>query len=390
MKTMQKDVFMYLSSWGRHGDGIGLCIYRFDQENGILTLLKEADDQNPHGQMWIDRDRKLLYVCNETEFFPGHFCRSGRIFTYRIDPSTGDLTRISEITTNCPDPCYLSVDGSRKYLMVAHHSVMHKYVRHVRTPDGQLTITANPLEADLQLYRLDENGIPAELLDNIDHRRYQNPEDDAHPHSCTVSPSGDLIAVADKGSGYLYMYRINENAGRFEMLDRALTDRPGAYPRHVVFHPYMPFLYVNHEATLDNRPYVSVFRYTRDGRLKREQIIDAAEGKLSWDEKIVLQQQGLAITADGSHLYTLINSANRIAAFSIDSREGTLRRIQNIPVKGSWPRSLTLSPNDRFLITGCMISGDIGIYRRHTDGTLTLHREGPVQKGASFGAFLPE
>ena len=383
---MNNPIYLYLSSWGRHGDGIGLGIFRFDPDQGELFFLKMADTNNPHGLLWIDTERNLLYACNETEYFPGHSCRSGRIFTYAIDPKTGDLHRIGEIPTNCPDPCYLSVDGNRRYLVVAHHSVMHKYVRHVRTMDGFLTVTANPVEADLQLYSLNENGIPTTLLDNIDHRKYGNPEDDAHPHSCAFSPDGTLFAVADKGSGYLYMYRIDSVSGRLIALDRALTDKPGAYPRHVVFHPSKPYLYVNHEATQNGRPYVSVFVYDRDGRIRRLQIADAAEGDLTWDPSIVLQQQGLAISRDGKYLYTLINSANRIGVFAVND-DGLLTRIQNIAVTGTWPRSLTISPDGRYLITGCMLSGDISIYLRREDGTLYFHKAGPCQKGASFGIF---
>ena len=381
-------VSYYLSSWGRHGEGVGLGMYRFDQDEGQLEFLGKADEKNPHGLICVNRDQTRLYCCNETENFPGYPFKSGRIFTYEIHKEKGLLTRIGEIPTNCPDPCYLSIDGSENYLIAAHHSVMDRFVRHVRSTDGHLVVTPNPVEADLQLYALDENKVPYMLLDNIDHRKYTEPGSAAHPHSCTVSPDGMLIAVTDKGSGHLFMYRIDKEHARLELLDQKLTDCPGANPRHLVFHPHLPYLYLNHEATVNGRPYVSVFRYTPDGKLERLQVIDAAIGEMHPTKEIVLQQQGLTITREGDFLYTLINSDNRISAFSIDSETGRLTLIQNIPVEGVWPRALALCPNEKFMIAGCMLSGDLRIYRRHDNGMLTFHGEGPKQKGASFGIFL--
>ena len=167
-----------------------------------------------------------------------------------------------------------------------------------------------------------------------------------------------------------------------------MTDVEGAHPRYALFHPAEPYLFVNHEASLDGGCYVSAFRYRENGLLERTDRINALN--LCHPElihaPIRLEQQGFVINPAKRCLYTLINSANVLAVLRFD-RNGKLFRIQNVPVEGIWPRGLTITPNGRYVLATCLDSGEIIRYQTEEDGTLRTGSVIGKQKGASWITF---
>ena len=57
-------------------------------------------------------------------------------------------------------------------------------------------------------------------------------------------PSGRFVVVPDKGFDCTFIFRFDN--GRLA-LQQAMPSRPGAAPRHCIFHPTLPVLYVNNE-----------------------------------------------------------------------------------------------------------------------------------------------
>lgn len=383
-------LFMYVSSWREHGGAPGLAFYRFDQKRGVLLSGPGwIDRQNSYGFSRLDPKRNLLYVNNEVIRFRGALCESGRIFVYHLDPADGRASLLAAVPTMCPNPSFLSVNRDGTFLFVAHHSTDGGIAVHEKTPDGKIRCRIVKTEADVQTYRLNENGIPAELVCNIDHGKYKEAAH-AHPHSAVLSPSGNYLAVADKGSGFLYFYRVDPASGVLNLQNKVLTDVEGAHPRYVLFHPAEPYLFVNHEASLDGGCYVSSFRYSENGSLERTDRINALE--LFHPElvqaPIRLEQQGFVMNTAKCCLYTLISSANILAVLRFD-RNGKLCRVQNVPVEGIWPRGLAISPDSRYVLASCLVSGEIICYPVKEDGTLCTGSVIGRQKGASWITFYP-
>ena len=388
MKNRNK-LYMYVSSWREHGGAPGLACYTFDQEKGII--LSEAhwiDRQNSFGLSCLDPKRNLLYIANEVIRYRDAVCDSGRIFVYRLDPASGRAALFAVVPTMCPNPSGLTVNREGTYLFVAHHSVEGGIAVHKRTPDGRIGYRIVKAEADVQAYRLDENGIPAELVCNINHERYQEATH-AHPHSAVLSPSGKYLAVVDKGSGFLYFYEMDPASGALILRNKILTDVEGAHPRCVLFHPAEPYLFVNHEASLDGSCNVSGFRYSEDGALDRTDCIDALD--VCHPElvhaPIRLEQQGFVMNPAKRCLYTLINAANILAVLQFDEH-GKLFRVQNVSVKGIWPRGLAITPNGRYVLATCLDTGEIIRYSVKEDGTLCPGSVIDRQKGASWITFF--
>lgn len=132
---------------------------------------------------------------------------------------------------------------------------------------------------------------------------------------------------------------------------------------------------------------VTVFHYNKQGTLTRLQVADALPEGYMIPETVHHEQQGLAISPDGGFLYTLLNGPNAAAVFRIDSDSGLLTRMQAVPVHGVRPRALALTPDGRYLLSGCLVSGDIAVYRVKENGTLEETGNTAVQKGISYFSF---
>lgn len=353
---------MYLSLWEEHGGAPGLARFAADPESGALQLLDQPDSQNSFGCSFVDRRRNILYVCNEVAQVRGIPYETGRIFGYRISPEDGSLTELFRKETFCPNPAYVSQSPDGRFLLVAHHSVTGAISRLEKTEDGSYALKQINREAPLVVFALDEAGVPGEIVDVQKH-----PIDpDSRPygtymHCCVFSPDGRFVAVCDKGDGRIYLYRFHPETGTFSLCSSTVTDVRGMHPRYCVFHPTLPYLVVNHEKEHGHRMMVTSFRYFEDGTLEKLSSVNLLADEDVVPERAHYEQQGLAISEDGSYVYTCVNGPNFIGVLSLDG-QGTLRLVQRAAVDGQWPRGLALMPGGRHLVVTCLVSGDVITY----------------------------
>lgn len=385
---MKEMYWMYLSLWEEHDGAPGMGLFSLDAETGELEFCRRLDDRTSFGCSCFDSKRNVLYVCNEVEKIRGVPYETGRIYGYRVDPETGSLSELFHRDTYCPNPCYLSLDRSGAFLILANYSASGSLARLEKDTEGNYVPVMVPRQAPVSLYEVNEDGTLGRLLDVSKHDVDPNsPMKGSFPHCAVVSPSGGLIAVCDKGDGHVYLYTIDQEKKKLRLLSRTMTDVPGARSRYCVFHPTRPYFVVNHEHMIDGRMIVSSFRYTEDGQVEKICSVhvcppDCPEPKFGHNE-----QQGLCISPDGSHVYSALCGPNVIAVLELDPENGSLRLIQHAPVGGVWPRGLTVAPGGRYVICSCLVSGDLAVYRIEKDGRL----RGPVStaklKGGSYMSF---
>ena len=384
-KEMEK-AFVYVSSWNNLGGAPGLGLYAADTETGELTFLEMINTEDSLNAMLIDEKKDLLYVCCEEELNRKNLMVSGRILTWRLDGETGRAEKIGETMTGCPNPAWLSMSPDGRYLFVAHHSRAISLIHHERGSDGKIISRNIWAEAAVQVWRRDQDGIPEKLVDSIDLADHDHGVD-AHPHCTVFSPSGRVIAVADKGTGMLSLYTFDEGTEQLVLRSRKLTDSPGGCPRYVIFHPQRPWLFVNHEASIDGTCMVSAFEYTEEGMMRKMGAVNALLFPAERKPGPRLEQQGFVMSPDGGTIYTLINSANRIGIISVNPENGEMRVTQNIPVDGTHPRAMAISPDGRMLITGSLVTGELCVFRIRENGELERTEARLKQRGASTILF---
>lgn len=368
---MKNQYWMYLSLWKEHGGAPGMGLFSINAETGEIAFRDKQDDRKSFGCSCFDAQRNILYVCNEEEKIWKVPYETGRIYAYKVSPKDGSLTELFHQDTYCPNPAFVSLDASGKYLVVAHHSTGGSIARMKKDEHGKYVPELISREATLLLYSLNEDGTLEELLDVQKHP--VDPESNmkgSYLHSAVFSPSGNLFAVCDKGDGRVYLHAIDRERRELRFLSRILTDVPGARPRYCVFHPTKPYFVVNHEQMAQGRMIVSSFRYTEEGTVEKICSVNVLPPDCVVPPGSHYEQQGLCISADGNYVYTCLNGPNAIAVLALDGESGELRLMQHAPVEGEWPRGLALVPGGKFVIVSCLVSGDIASYAVEADGRL--------------------
>ena len=154
---------------------------------------------------------------------------------------------------------------------------------------------------------------------------------------------------------------IEAEDGYIDLL-QALRARPGSAPRHCIFHPTLPVLYVNNE--LDST--VTVYRWDHE---QAEQLDIVGTLPPGWDGSNTTAEIGVA--PDGRFLYVSNRGHDSIAIFAV-SDSGRLSPAGHVPSGGKRPRFFTLDPAGAFLYAANQESDNIVAFAvDRTSGTLT-------------------
>lgn len=386
-----KKLYMYVSQWAFKLGEPGLSLYTFDPETGEIAFVKRVNEELSLGCTMVDQERQLIYLCNECDLFPEVPYSTGRVYAYRIDPASGDLSLVSRKDTYCPFTSYLNTDPEGKYLIVSNHSMNNFATTVEKGEDGVIRPVLHHHDSLMNLFALNDDGSIGELLDVAKHTASEQLRFSLlgkpvipHPHSVMRSPSGKIYACCDKGDGHMYLYAV-EN-GKLKLLSRTLTDTPDSEPRHCAFHPVKPYLFINHEHTPGDKITLTTFRYDEDGNMEKVAVFHADVTGYEPKEPH-RQQQGMRISPDGRFLYTQVHGYNLLLTLAVNEQTGELTQIQETPMEGIWPRALNFSPDGRFLVC-CCLEGRITVYQVGDDGLLTDTGYFGHAKGAGGVSFF--
>ena len=286
-------------------------------------------------------NRRFLYVVNEMG--------EGMVSAYSIGQERKELTFINRQRVDGADPCYLSVDSSGRWLLVACYS------------SGNLT--ALPINQD---------GSIGPLADRVLHEGSgpnKERQDQAHAHSIRFDPSQQYVLAADLGMDRVWVYCLDPNTGRLTPnTPPGLDCKPGAGPRHLEFHPNGRYLYISNE--LDST--VSVCSWDSSaGKIESLQALSTLPEGFQ-DENIVAD---IHITPSGKYLYVSNRGHNSLAAFEVNQENGCLRWLGSYPSGGDWPRNFAISPDGAYLLAANQNSGELTAFRIEENGALTQMKE---------------
>ena len=326
---------------GSHADGIHLV--RFETETGELRRVSVVNAGENPSFLAIHPHGHTLYAVNETTEWDGK--PTGGVTAMHIAPTTGELTKLDQQSSEGGAPCYISPDRAGRAVLVANY---------VGGNIAVLPVVDGSIQKASQVVQHAGKGPNAER------------QDGPHAHCIVADPSNRFVLAADLGVDRVLVYRLSED-GR-SLLHVAGADamlRPGAGPRHLAFHPTLPLVYVANE--LDST--VSTFRF------------DALRGTLTAVESRATLPGGwsgtnypadIHIEPSGRHLYLSNRGHNSIAVYAIADRTGSLTPLQHISTEGDWPRNFSLDPSGNWLLVANQRSGSVVVLRRdQTSGRLT-------------------
>lgn len=330
MTAQGKDLRIYIGTYTSE-QSRGIYLGNFNTSTGSLDIVGPvADEENP-SYLTFHPTRPVLYAVNELVGSPDK--PAGRVVAYAIDETSGSLEILNRRFTEGDAPCYLHVDRTGSYLMVAN------YVRGSATlfelkPDGALGV----LHSFVQYQG--RGGHPTR-------------QTEPHAHAITTDPSNRWVFVTDLGLDRVYVYRVDEGLGPAP--HQTVELEAGAGPRHIAFHPGSPWVYVMNE--LDST--VTVLRQDVErGILTKVSSVSVLPAEFQGENT----GADIHVHPSGRFLYTSNRGHDSIAAFRVDDVSGTLDLVHHTPTGGMTPRNFALDPSGRFMLVANQESDSIVVF----------------------------
>ena len=313
----------------------GIYAFRFDAATAQITPLGLAAETTNPSFVTLHPNGRFLYAVNEVGNYQGP--NSGGVSAFSVDRSTGKLTLLNEVPSRGADPCYITVDKTGKYVLVANYTGGSIAVFPV-LPDGKL-------------------GEASTFVQHTGHGTNPERQEKAHAHSIDLSPDNRFALVDDLGLDELLTYKFNSANGSLTANDPPFVKLdPGAGPRHFSLSPSGKFAYVISEM---HSTVTAFSNDERTGALRPLQTISALPKDFTGKN----DDAEIQMHPSGRFLYASNRGSDTIAVFAVDPQKGTLAPVEYTPTQGKIPRSFEIDPTGRFLFAENQKSDNIVVFR---------------------------
>jgi 6-phosphogluconolactonase len=297
------------------GKAEGIYIYELNLTTGELSYISTSPRTMNPSYIAIHPNHQWLYAVNEFG--------EGQVSAFLLSTDKKQLTFLNAVSSHGNSPCYVSVDHSGKFVMVANY--------------GSGTVALYPINPDGSL----------QDASSVDQHAGKGPtarQEGPHAHMIIPGNSGQYIYATDLGTDQVFTYRIDSKTKQLKNTGNTKTTQAGAGPRHLAFHPNNLWVYLVNElnGTIEAS---SVNNLT--GEFKRFQTISTVPE----DEKNAAGCADIHITPSGKFLYASNRGdVNTIAMYAINQNTGQLQTIGYQSVLGRTPRSFVIDPTGTFLL----------------------------------------
>lgn len=329
------ELLVYVGTY-TSGKSEGIYLYRLDLTSGKLRHAATTKGVKDPSFIALAPGTRSLYAVNEVEDFGGK--KSGALSSFAIDQPTGNLRLLNQQPSLGGAPCYVDVDRSGRFVLVANYSGGNIAVLPIRS-DGSLGEAI-----DVKQY----------VGSSINVERQEGP----HAHCIVLDPANRFAYGCDLGTDKVMIYRFDARRGKLIPGRTPWVQlKPGAGPRHITFHPDGKYAYVINELHAT----VTAFAHDRDrGNLKEVQTIPTLPADFTGENT----SADIHVSPDGRFLYCSNRGHDSIAAFQIAPRSGELTFVAHQSSGGKAPRNFAIDPTGRFLLVANQKSDNIVTYRR--------------------------
>ena len=306
------------------GKSKGIYTATIDTETGKVSTPKLAAETRIHPS------NQFLYAVGEVSDFEGK--KSGAVAAFKINKEKGGLSLLNKQASKGGAPCHLVVDQKGKFVLFANY--------------GGGNVGALQIGKDGKLGT--HSGFVQHKGSSVSPRQ-KGP----HAHSINLDKFNRFAVAADLGLDKLISYRLTEN-GALESAAE-FKEKPGAGPRHFVFHPNAKYGYLLNEmnATVTALSYMS-----HSGEFHKMQTLSTLpedfDGRKSCAE--------VRIHPSGKFLYCSNRGHDSIAVYSVNE-DGHLTRLEIVKTGGKEPRNFNLDPTGNFLLAENQKSDTIVVFR---------------------------
>lgn len=329
-----------------NGRALGVGHYTFDAETGVISHVGWATGIVNPSFLAVTADGRNVYAVAEGE-------GAGAVVSYSRDSVTGELTELGRQSTEGQGPCYVSVDHSGRYALVANY--------------GSGSVAALPIQADGSLG--EATGAVQQEGTSVNAQRQEGP----HAHMILSSPDGRFVFAADLGADRVFGYRLDLESGALIPVSEAGgVSEPGAGPRHFAFSPDASTVYVINElgSTLTRNAYEA-----ESGTFTPLQTVPTLPEEYEGSSSCA----HVAVSPDGRFVYGSNRGHDTIAVWAVGD-EGVLTLVERVTAGGKTPRNFALSPDadGRWLLVATMDSDTVTVWPRDVSTGL------PVGDGVAY------
>ena len=326
---MTKKTFpLFIGTYTENSKSDGIYAGILDTETGKIektTLV--AKIVNP-SYLVFDKERRVIFSVSETSDFLEHAGGSVSSFAVQDDMS---LKLLGTQPTYGAHPCHLCLSADSRKLFVANYT------------DGSLCV-----------FPVSATGIIEPLIQTIQHEGCgTNPKRQEQAHVHFVSFASNSVCVADLGLDKIFWYAMrDEKLAENSCIEFSMPS--GSGPRHFVFHPHYPVLYVLQE--LSNQV-ITVQLDEKGEPLLTKQIVSTLP------ETFVGESTGAAIriNKEGTRLFVSNRGHDSVTVFGV-SKDGMIQVMGIYPSGGESPRDICLSPDEKWFLCANQ-SGEISALR---------------------------
>lgn len=329
VESLLDEALLYVGTYTDDHRSDGIYLLRMDPRSGQLRSVGSANAGANPSFLALHPSGRVLYAVNEVD--------KGAVGAFAIAGDTGALTRLDEAPSEGKAPCFVSVDKSGRVVFIANYE------------SGSVALL--PLQTD---------GSVAAATSVVQHSGsgpVADRQSQPHAHCIVADPSNRFALAADLGADRVFVYRLDLDGNSLRHIEGGdARMRAGAGPRHLAFHPTLPFVFVANE--LDST--VATLRF------------DAEHGALSLRETRSTLPAGwtganfpadIHVAPSGRTLYVSNRGHNSLAVCSV-AESGALTLDQVVPTDGDWPRNFSLDPTGRWLLVANQRSNSIVVFGR--------------------------
>jgi 6-phosphogluconolactonase len=318
--TQMQDFYVYVGTYTSKTSK-GIHVYRLDMNSGELTPDHIVTGITNPSYLAISPQRNFLYSVSEVSDSQGK--PTGSVSAFAIDSSNGNLRRLNHVSSEGASPCYVSVDSTGRWVLVANYS------------SG--TIAVLPVQEDGSLGNASD--IKKHTGSSVNPKRQKQ----AYAHCIIPSPDNRYIFAADLGTDKVMIYKFDAENGTLTENDPPFAQvKPGAGPRHFTFHPTgkLAFLIQELNSTLTSFAYDS-----SQGTLTEIQTVSTLPKSFTGENTCA----DVHVHPNGKFVYGSNRGHDSIAIFALDEASGNMEFIGHESTQGRIPRNFAIDPTGTYL-----------------------------------------
>jgi 6-phosphogluconolactonase len=307
----------------------GLYVFGLEPSSGKLTPKTVARNLINPSYLAIHPQTGNVYIVQEKGTFEGN--PGGGVVSLAVEPKSGEVRVLNKQSSGGEDPCYISVERTGRYALVANYS------------SGSVAML--PIASD---------GRLEPVCSSVQHTGssiHPDRQDSPYAHSILPDPTNAYAIACDLGIDKLIIYRMDLDAGQL-VKHAEVNVTPGSGPRHLVFHPNRQYAYLACELNST----VLAFTWDSEGGML-EEFQNVRTLPTGYDGRNL--PADIHLTPDGRFLYVSNRGHDSFACYEVNPDSGMLTFKHHTSTGGAEPRGFAIDPTGTYLLSANQNSNNL-------------------------------